>query len=412
MLVPTIRRVGMKAEAADSILRSIDDSPCVANNTTMVAESTTRTIATTTMMMTSVTYASSILCGVGVTPTSSSSSSSSSSSHDGRTLLLHSRRRRPRQSCLSSSSSYVQSRFSLLLPLLLVVLAALSSCRTTCLAFSTSSSSSSSSSYSSPTWSRRWMTPSNNIRVVDELSRVSRRGDRHRHRMMSAVTDVPPVTASDVARRRRDHVEVDPPPVPPPSTSTSRMSSFQQRMRGLVQRNNNNNNNNSNNNNNNNVINGHRGPPSSGIGNRAAGDGGGGDGHIPPSNLRTIRTLEEYRDALDGCGKDGRIVVVRFFATWCKACKAIQPSYYRLASLYPSITFLEVPVTTENANLHQGLEVPSLPYGHIYYPGAGLVEEMRISRRHFHELSRAVRWYNEGMCGVGDRPPPMTGTEE
>ncbi|KAL7536565.1 hypothetical protein ACHAXR_007242, partial [Thalassiosira sp. AJA248-18] len=96
-----------------------------------------------------------------------------------------------------------------------------------------------------------------------------------------------------------------------------------------------------------------------------------------PANLRTVSTLEEYKEVLDE--EKGKIVVVRFFATWCKACKAIQPSYYRMASIYPEMVFLEVPVTNENTNLHQGLEVPSLPYGHIYYPDAGLVEEMKIS---------------------------------
>lgn len=85
-----------------------------------------------------------------------------------------------------------------------------------------------------------------------------------------------------------------------------------------------------------------------------------------------------------------------------KACKAIQPSYYRMASLYPHITFLEVPVTNENANLHQGLEVPSLPYGHIYYPEAGLVEELKISKKYFPNLVKMVRWYDIGVCNIDE----------
>lgn len=73
-----------------------------------------------------------------------------------------------------------------------------------------------------------------------------------------------------------------------------------------------------------------------------------------------------------------------------------------MATLYPHITFLEVPVTNENANLHQGLEVPSLPYGHIYYPEAGLVEEMKISKKYFHNLVKNVRWYDQGKCKLED----------
>lgn len=119
-----------------------------------------------------------------------------------------------------------------------------------------------------------------------------------------------------------------------------------------------------------------------------------------PSNLKTVSTLEEYKAVLDE--EHGKIIVARFFATWCKACKAIQPAYYRMASLYPQIIFLEVPVTNENANLHQGLDVPSLPYGHIYHPQAGLVEELKISRKYFRNLVRLVRWYDQGECKLDE----------
>eukprot|EP00571_Detonula_confervacea_P011122 CAMPEP_0172306924 /NCGR_PEP_ID=MMETSP1058-20130122/7887_1 /TAXON_ID=83371 /ORGANISM="Detonula confervacea, Strain CCMP 353" /LENGTH=276 /DNA_ID=CAMNT_0013018965 /DNA_START=364 /DNA_END=1194 /DNA_ORIENTATION=+ len=165
----------------------------------------------------------------------------------------------------------------------------------------------------------------------------------------------------------------------PPAQSNSsapRMTDFQRRMKGLIK----------------------RGGAATGrraVGQRATGK---------PTNLRTVQTLEEYKEVLDE--NRGKIVVARFFATWCKACKAIQPAYYRMASLYPHVIFLEVPVTNQNANLHQGLEVPSLPYGHIYSPEAGLVEELKISRKHFHNLVKMVRWYDEGECKLDDHVVP------
>ena len=79
-----------------------------------------------------------------------------------------------------------------------------------------------------------------------------------------------------------------------------------------------------------------------------------------------------------------------------------------MAALYPNAVFVEVPVTNHNANLHQGLEVPSLPYGHIYYPGAGLVEELKISKKYFHRLVKLVRWYDQGGCGLEEAVPPET----
>lgn len=66
------------------------------------------------------------------------------------------------------------------------------------------------------------------------------------------------------------------------------------------------------------------------------------------------------------------------------------------------MTFLDVPVTGKNANLHQGLGVPSLPYGHVYHPRSGLVEELKISKRKFPDLARLVRWYDGGSCGLDE----------
>jgi hypothetical protein len=61
-----------------------------------------------------------------------------------------------------------------------------------------------------------------------------------------------------------------------------------------------------------------------------------------------------------------------------------------MATKYPDVIFVDVPVTNENANLHQGLGVPSLPFGHIYHPAAGLVEELRLTRKLFPEFAQAL----------------------
>mmetsp|Transcript_53823 Transcript_53823/g.64960 ORF Transcript_53823/g.64960 Transcript_53823/m.64960 type:complete len:193 (+) Transcript_53823:227-805(+) len=119
-----------------------------------------------------------------------------------------------------------------------------------------------------------------------------------------------------------------------------------------------------------------------------------------PSNVMVVNTLEEYKQHVADV-KD-KIVVVRFYATWCKACKAIGPSFYRLANTYPEISFVEVPVTQHNANLHQGLGVSSLPFGHIYIPDVGLAEELRISKKHFPRFEKELQSYAYGSCDLPD----------
>jgi len=117
-----------------------------------------------------------------------------------------------------------------------------------------------------------------------------------------------------------------------------------------------------------------------------------------PDNFRVVKTLDEYKNMING-NKD-QIIVVRFYAPWCKACKAIAPSFYRLTSKHKNALFVDVPVEPDNANLHQGLGVPSLPFGHIYHPTGGLVEEAKISKKFFPKFSRAVNNYVEGACDL------------
>jgi thiol-disulfide isomerase/thioredoxin len=117
-----------------------------------------------------------------------------------------------------------------------------------------------------------------------------------------------------------------------------------------------------------------------------------------PKNLMRLKTLEDFKKVVGG--KKDQIVVVRWYAPWCKACKAIAPSFYRLAATFPDAIFVDVPVTPENANLHQGLGVPSLPYGHIYHPTGKLVEEVKISKKYFPDFAKVLKTYIDNECPV------------
>lgn len=72
------------------------------------------------------------------------------------------------------------------------------------------------------------------------------------------------------------------------------------------------------------------------------------------------------------------------------------PHFYHLAVQYPHVVFVDVPVTARNTVLHQGLQVPSLPYAHIYHPQQGLVTESRLTRKHVAQFRDAIelQWQN------------------
>lgn len=116
-------------------------------------------------------------------------------------------------------------------------------------------------------------------------------------------------------------------------------------------------------------------------------------------NVQEILSLQDYKRVV--ADETNQIVVVRFYASWCKACRAVAPVFYKLAHTYEGVVkFVEVPVTDTTATIHQGLEVPTLPYAHIYHPSVGLVHEGRLTRKDMASFSSVLKSYVDGSCQV------------
>jgi len=99
-----------------------------------------------------------------------------------------------------------------------------------------------------------------------------------------------------------------------------------------------------------------------------------------PSYIHRISTAQEFHKIVEG--EDEKIVVVRFYAHWCKTCKAMAPLFYRMAEkLHEDIVFVELEHSQENSALFQRLGVPGVPYGQIYHPTLGLMHEMELLKR-------------------------------
>jgi thiol-disulfide isomerase/thioredoxin len=123
----------------------------------------------------------------------------------------------------------------------------------------------------------------------------------------------------------------------------------------------------------------------------------------PPQKqlITEVATLEDYKREVVDC--DEQVVVVKFYSTWCRSCKAMAPLYKKLANSLTednnkSIKFVQVPVTQHNSLLHQGLGIPSVPFGHIYHKDGGLVEELSLNKKHFGAFKDVLQQYVNGGC--------------
>lgn len=117
-----------------------------------------------------------------------------------------------------------------------------------------------------------------------------------------------------------------------------------------------------------------------------------------PSKIKEVLDIQQYKTEV--ADVRGQMVCVRFYAPWCKSCKSIEASFRRLPGDFPGIKFVEVPITKDNAYLHKGLGVPSLPFGHVYDPSVGLVEERKINKKVFGDFKQVLRNYVNRECPV------------
>lgn len=112
----------------------------------------------------------------------------------------------------------------------------------------------------------------------------------------------------------------------------------------------------------------------------------------------TVTTMDDYKRVV--AQEDHKLVCVRFYAPWCRACKAMEAPFQRLARTTPQVKFVQVPLMDSTAMLHQGLGVPSLPFGHVYHPQAGLVEEQSLNKKHIKDFTNLLQTYIDGECQI------------
>jgi thiol-disulfide isomerase/thioredoxin len=124
----------------------------------------------------------------------------------------------------------------------------------------------------------------------------------------------------------------------------------------------------------------------------------------PRDLIANVETLQDYKAIV--ADETEKITVVRFFAKWCRSCRASEPQFHKLVHDFADhgVKFVQVPLKRENAFLHEGLGVPSVPFAHIYHPDGGLVEEMKMNKKKFAKFRTSLEQYVSGSCYLEDEP--------
>ena len=59
-------------------------------------------------------------------------------------------------------------------------------------------------------------------------------------------------------------------------------------------------------------------------------------------DIERIEDTDSYHALIADATEQNRIVVIKFYASWCRACKAMAPKFVRTAEDWPDIEFHEI----------------------------------------------------------------------
>lgn len=122
----------------------------------------------------------------------------------------------------------------------------------------------------------------------------------------------------------------------------------------------------------------------------------------PPAlaEVRSITSDAEFLDAMER-GKDD-LIVVKFYASWCRACKALGPKYKKVAGEYGGpcgAHFYEIEFNG-NKDLCKRLDVRVLPYVAFFKGGEGKVEGFACGPSKIGTLRNKLDEYLDDTCDL------------
>ncbi|KAL6210023.1 hypothetical protein ACLB2K_020961 [Fragaria x ananassa] len=125
-------------------------------------------------------------------------------------------------------------------------------------------------------------------------------------------------------------------------------------------------------------------------------------------NMIDIRSVQEFVSALAEAGD--RLVLVKFYAPWCRSCRALFPKLFKTAEDHPEILFLKVNFD-ENKKLCEIMKVKILPYFHFYSASEGQLESFACSLASFQKIKDAIQLHNTTRCSIGSDPKGVGDTK-
>ena len=122
---------------------------------------------------------------------------------------------------------------------------------------------------------------------------------------------------------------------------------------------------------------------------------------VPPPAPRAVKTIGsvwELDEAILDAQQSERLMVVKFFAPWCRSCKSIKPRFDKLARARDDIAFYEVSFVAAKETCKH-CKITYLPTMHVYAKGE-LVGAPSITLKSWPAFDKDVTNFEKELRGI------------
>mmetsp|Transcript_78782 Transcript_78782/g.122983 ORF Transcript_78782/g.122983 Transcript_78782/m.122983 type:complete len:293 (-) Transcript_78782:74-952(-) len=86
---------------------------------------------------------------------------------------------------------------------------------------------------------------------------------------------------------------------------------------------------------------------------------------IVAREVTKLANSDELRAKIEEAAREDKALVVAFFASWCRACKATKPKFMKITKEWPQVEFCEI-LFDDNKELAKKKGIKSLPFFELY----------------------------------------------
>jgi thiol-disulfide isomerase/thioredoxin len=111
---------------------------------------------------------------------------------------------------------------------------------------------------------------------------------------------------------------------------------------------------------------------------------------IEAPEITKLANSEEFQAKIEAAAREDKALVIGYFASWCRACKATKPKFMKITQSWPQVEFCEI-LFDNNKELVKSKGINKLPYFELYLGDKERVDALQCGPSKIQKLDDTLK---------------------